>query len=72
MITFYKEYMIQYNERPMRDSYSKQNEHPKQIVVTSIVANGNFHCMYGERIRYCCRRYSSKIVRRISTFLPIL
>lgn len=23
-------------------------------------------------IRYCCRRYSSKIVRRISTFLPIL
>lgn len=50
MITFYKEYMIQYNERPVQDSYSKQNERPKQIVVTSIVANGNFHCMYGERI----------------------
>lgn len=46
MITFYKEYMIQYNERPVQDSYSKQNERPKQIVVTSIVANGNFHCMY--------------------------
>lgn len=38
MITFYKEYMIQYNERPVQDSYSKQNERPKQIVVTSIVA----------------------------------
>ena len=50
MITFYKEYLIQYNERPVQDSYSKQNERPKQIVVTSIVANGNFHCMYGERI----------------------
>lgn len=50
MITFYKEYMIQYNERPVQDSYSKQNERPKQIVVTSIVANGNLHCMYGERI----------------------
>ena len=48
MITFYKEYIIQYN--PVQDSYSKQNERPKQIVVTSIVANGNFHCMYGERI----------------------
>ena len=35
MITFYKEYMIQYNERPVQDSYSKQNERPKQIVVTS-------------------------------------
>ena len=49
MITFYKEYMIQYNERPVQDSYSKQNERPKQIVVTSIVANGNFQvCMASE------------------------
>lgn len=44
MITFYKQYMIQYDERPRRDGL------PKQIVVTSIVANGNFNCMYGERI----------------------
>lgn len=44
MITFYKQYMIQYDERPRRDGS------PKQIVVTSIVANGNFNCMYGERI----------------------
>ena len=50
MITFYKQYMIQYDERPRRDEYSNRNESPKQIVVTSIVANGNFHCMYGERI----------------------
>ena len=44
MITFYKQYMIQYDVRPRRDGS------PKQIVVTSIVANGNFNCMYGERI----------------------
>ena len=50
MITFYKEYMIQYNERPVQDSYSKQNERPKQIVVTSIVATGTLHCMYADPI----------------------
>ncbi len=44
MIAFYKQYMIHYDERP------RQDESSKQIVVTSIVANGNFKCMYGERI----------------------
>lgn len=86
MITFYKEYMIQYNERPVQDSYSKQNERPKQIVVTSIVANGNFHCMYGERIydsledvkhdidegRYAYYCYSCFFCYRLCHYLPCI
>ena len=38
MVTFYKHFMIQYKERDDR------------VIVTSIIAHGNFQCVYGERI----------------------
>lgn len=37
MVEFYKHFMIQYEERD------------DKIVVKSIIAHGNFQCMYGER-----------------------
>jgi len=37
MYTFYKQYMIRFKE-----------ENGK-IIVTSIIANGNFQCLYGEK-----------------------
>lgn len=38
MVAFYKHFMYQYEERNGK------------IVVTSIIAHGNFQCIYGERI----------------------
>lgn len=38
MVAFYKQFMYQYKEKDGK------------IIVTSIVAHGNFHCIYGERV----------------------
>ena len=38
MIAYYNQYMIYYEEKDGK------------IVVKSIIANGNFQCMYGERV----------------------
>ena len=38
MVRFYKQFMYQYKERDGK------------IVVTSIIAHGNFQCIYGEKV----------------------